>query len=280
MEARTAEVMGIEMRWLEAGAGLPVVLLHGLPTSPALWRHVMPRLTGVRCLAFELVGYGESIAQGRGREIGVAAQADYMAAWLDHLGLEGVVLAGHDLGGGVAQLAAACYPGLCAGLFLTNSIAYDNWPVRSVTAMRSTRLGVRFTPNAAFKQVVRSFFLKGHVTWGEAEEALALHWPPYRRNGGARAFARQIAALRTRDTLAIADELPGLGIPARVAWGAADTFLKIKYGERLARDLSAPLRRIEGGRHFTPEDQPEIIAEEIQALVETVRGAGERREAA
>jgi len=272
VKIETAEVLGIRMRWLEQGAGIPVVLLHGLPTSPALWREVMPLLPNARCLAWELVGYGDSIPEGRGRDISLGAQADYLAAWIDHLGLRPAILAGHDVGGGVAQLAASSYPGLCAGLFLTNSVGYDNWPVPSVRAMRELRTGVGLLPKVAFRQMLRSFFLMGHVTWAAAEEALAAHWGPYQRHGGARAFARQIAALRRRDTRAVAEDLPGLRLPARVAWGAEDNFLKLRYGERFAHDLSAPLRRIEGGKHFTPEDFPEIVAEELEKLIETVSG--------
>jgi pimeloyl-ACP methyl ester carboxylesterase len=44
MPTRTAMIDGIEMRWEEYGTGTPVVLVHGIPTSPALWRHVVPRL--------------------------------------------------------------------------------------------------------------------------------------------------------------------------------------------------------------------------------------------
>jgi pimeloyl-ACP methyl ester carboxylesterase len=271
IETHIAEVLGIKMRWLEQGTGVPVVMLHGVPTSPELWREVMPRVEGARCLAWELVGHGQSIPQGRGRDISLAAQADYLAAWIDHLGLSPVILAGHDLGGGVAQLAAASYPGMCAGLFLTNSVGYGNWPVPSVRALQATRAAMRFMPAAAFKQFLRSFFLRGHVTWPAAEDSLGQHWPHYALNGGASAFARQVKALRKRDTLAVADDLPGLAIPARVAWGADDVFLKIKYGERFARDLAAPLRRIEGGKHFTPVDFPEVLAEEINALVRAVR---------
>ncbi len=29
------------MSWLEQGEGTPVILLHGIPTSPELWRHVL-----------------------------------------------------------------------------------------------------------------------------------------------------------------------------------------------------------------------------------------------
>ena len=273
MRAETAQVLGIRMRWIEQGEGFPVVLLHGIPTGPGLWRQVMAYLPGARCLAWELVGHGESIPEGRGRDLSLGAQADYLAAWIDHLGLGPVILAGHDLGGGVAQLAAASYPGLCAGLFLTNSVGYDNWPVPSVAAMRATRAAVRFLPQAAFKQMLRTFFLRGHATWPAAEDALSQHFPPYARHGGAGAFARQIAALRKHDTLAVADDLPRLGIPARIAWGAEDNFLKLKYGERFAQDLSAPLRRIADGKHFTPADFPEVIAEEILLLLRSVQEA-------
>ncbi len=68
MESNTSVVDGIRMPWEERGTGTPVILLHGIPTSPALWRHVAPKLDA-RVLAWEIVGYGESIVlQGRGRD--------------------------------------------------------------------------------------------------------------------------------------------------------------------------------------------------------------------
>lgn len=58
-------------------------------------------------------------------------------------------------------------------------------------------------------------------------------------------------------------------------WGEADQFQKLEYGERLSRDIAAPLRRIPGGEHFTPEDHPDVLAEELHPLLHDVRtGAG------
>lgn len=41
MAEQRARVDGIEMRWLELGAGRPAVLIHGIPTSPELQEKVM-----------------------------------------------------------------------------------------------------------------------------------------------------------------------------------------------------------------------------------------------
>lgn len=154
MQSQSAIIDGIDMRWEEQGEGLPVVFIHGIPTSPALWRHVVPLVTQAHCLAFEMVGYGESIPAGRERDISVGRQADYVAAWLAQLNITQAVFAGHDLGGGVAQLVAVRYPELCGGLFLTNSIGYDSWPIPSVKAMRAMAPLVRRLPNVVAKQAI------------------------------------------------------------------------------------------------------------------------------
>jgi len=255
------------MRWAERGEGAPVVFVHGIPTSPALWRHVVPELEA-RCLAFEMVGYGGSIPEGRGRHISVSRQADHLLDWLEAVGVQRAVLAGHDLGGGVVQIAATRRPEVCAGLVLTNSIAYDSWPIPEVKAMRALGPAVERTPDAVFAPIFRSFVRRGHDDAARGVESADLHWEAYARHGGAAAFVRQIRALHTQDTLAVADLLPRLEVPARIVWGAADSFQKLEYGERLAHDLRAPLERIEGGRHFTPEDHPRAIAGAVRDLLD------------
>lgn len=52
-----------------------------------------------------------------------------------------------------------------------------------------------------------------------------------------------------------------------MVWGTGDQFQKVSYGERLARDLRTDLRRIDGAKHWTPEDHPHTIAEAITELV-------------
>jgi pimeloyl-ACP methyl ester carboxylesterase len=222
-----------------------------------------------RCLAWEMVGYGRSISEGAERDISVARQARYLHAWLDAIGASEVVLVGHDLGGGVAQIAAVEQPERCAGLVLVNSIAYDSWPIPSVKAMRVAGIAVERIPAPLFRPVFAGFLRLGHDDASVGRGSIAAHWALYAAADGPRAFVRQIRSLRTEDTLAVAARLPTLRVPARVVWGAADQFQKVRLGERLSQDLGAPLVRLEGARHFVPEDHPEPVAEAVTAVLAT-----------
>ncbi len=260
----------IRHRWLEHGDGPPVVLVHGIPTSPALWRHVVPLLPELRVLAFEMTGYGDSIPAGRDRAISLSAQADRLNAWVAQLGLGPVTLVGHDLGGGVVHIAAVRRPDLCAGLLITNGVGYDSWPVPEMKAIRAAAPVVSRLPALALKPGFAVLLVQGHDDADVARESLGVHYRPYAEHGGGAAVARQARALDVRDTLAVQDALPTLDVPARIVWGTADRFQKVQYGERFARDLRCPLRRIEGGKHFTPEDHPDVVAEEIRGLAAEV----------
>ncbi len=65
-------------------------------------------------------------------------------------------------------------------------------------------------------------------------------------------------------------------MPARVVWGEGDQFQRVHYGERFARDLGTTLTRIEGGKHFTAEDHPDVIAEALNDLILEVQAEAAR----
>jgi pimeloyl-ACP methyl ester carboxylesterase len=268
MEPRETVVGGLPTRWYEYGAGSPVVMVHGIPTSPLLWRHVVPLVEG-RTFAWEMTGYGTSIPEGSGVDLGLAAQARRLLAWIDELGLERPVLVGHDLGGGVAQIAVVTSPERFSGIVLTNAVCYDSWPIPSIRAMAAAAPVLAHLPDVAIYPAIVQLLRRGHDDRHVAGESIGVHWQPYVTHGAAPSLMAQVAALRTQDTLQVADGLPRLGLPARMVWGAADQFQKVRFGERLAQDLGTVLRRIPDGRHFTPEDHPGVVAEAINEVLAT-----------
>ncbi|MGE0253099.1 MAG: alpha/beta fold hydrolase [Alphaproteobacteria bacterium] len=95
--------------YVEAGAGEPLVLLHGIPQSWHMWAPVLPELAKhFRCIAIDLKGYGQS-HKGRGdfRHEGAAMQ---MLALLDTIGVGRFALFSHDRGTMQADYMVAADP--------------------------------------------------------------------------------------------------------------------------------------------------------------------------
>lgn len=260
----------LKFRWLETGDRLPVVLIHGIPTSAELWRRVMPLVPQARLLAWEMIGFGRSWSLGLGADISVKAQAGHLFRWLDDAEIDKAVLVGHDLGGGVAQIAATRRPDRVTGIVLCNSIAYDSWPIPEVSVMRAAGGLLERMPRTVFRRLFSLLIRQGHDDAERASEAIAAHWPGYAHPDGPAALVRQMRSLRTEDTREIADRLPAFDAPAAVVWGAADRFQKPQYGRRLARDLRAELTEIPGGKHFIPEDHPDEVGAAIRSIVDRV----------
>ncbi|MFW5972788.1 MAG: alpha/beta fold hydrolase [Bacteroidota bacterium] len=270
MSVNFANVNEIRMRWEEHGEGPAVIFIHGIPTSPLLWRYVLPELRKFRCLAWEMVGYGDSLPQGENRVLSVARQADYLIEWMDAVDIGEAILVGHDLGGGVAQIASVRHRERVKGLVLVNSICYDSWPIPSVKALQTLAPLVKGLPDVMIAAIFAVLFVRGHEHLDQAREALRVHFQYYRQHGAARGLVRQVSSLDVNDTVAISQQLPSLDLPARLVWGAADRFQKVAYGERLAADLGAPLARIETGKHFVPEDHPQRVVEAVRQVAAAV----------
>jgi pimeloyl-ACP methyl ester carboxylesterase len=96
---------GISTHYHDAGAGDPVLLLHGSGpgvSAWANWQHTIPALAKTsRVLAFDLVGYG---ATERPETIRYSLRSwtDHVWAFLDALSLDRVSVVGNSLGGRLA----------------------------------------------------------------------------------------------------------------------------------------------------------------------------------
>ena len=106
-EDRWVRVDGLNIRYLEAGSGPPVVLLHGasLGSSAEVWEGVMTPLAegGHRVLAYDQPGYGLS---DNPEDYSLAFRTAFITKLMDGLGIERTALVGHSQAGGMAMRVA------------------------------------------------------------------------------------------------------------------------------------------------------------------------------
>ncbi|MFD8993265.1 alpha/beta fold hydrolase [Streptomyces abikoensis] len=118
---RSAPVDGFRLSYDRVGAGRPVVLLHGWPGDRSDFRRVVPLLSGTCDVVVpDLRGFGASDKHGphRAEQYSAAAQARSVIGLVEELGLERPVVAGYDVGAGVALEAARARPDLVRALVL------------------------------------------------------------------------------------------------------------------------------------------------------------------
>jgi pimeloyl-ACP methyl ester carboxylesterase len=240
--------------------GLPVVFLHGIPTSSFLWRDVVALLPDHTCYALDLLGYGDSDKPASG-DLSIVAQARYVEAWASLLGISSFVLVGHDIGGGVALQLAVHHPRRVAGLGLVDSICYDSWPEPNVARLKESHWDQTLRARdlrPGFRRALET----GLVHKDRLNDAVVEGYVgPFLGQAGRQAYLRCARALDTSHTTTIMNDVEALDVPTLVLWGQQDPFQKLEYGQRLARSMKrASLEVCEDGSHFLPEDRPEWVA--------------------
>ncbi|HKP92233.1 MAG TPA: alpha/beta hydrolase [Thermoleophilaceae bacterium] len=256
----------MEIAVRRAGAGPGLLLVHGIPTSSRLWDGVGADLAAdFDVVAPDMLGYGES-AKPADRDVSMAAQARLVPPLLDALGLDRVVLVGHDLGGAVAQRVVVEAPDRVRGLVLVDSVSFDSWPIARMRVLRALSPPfTRWWPRRWFAWFERS--MRSYVPEGEPREALAASIGAWSRDrGAAEAWIRNTRAMDPRITEEVAPRLADVAVPAHVVWGERDPFQKVRWASRLRDAIpGATLTELDGG-HFLPWDRPAEVAAEIRAL--------------
>lgn len=251
------------------GAGEPIVLLHGFPTSSHLWSDVVPLLPdGHRVVVLDLLGYGRSDKATSAATLDIRSHADRVVAVLDHLGINFACLVGHDLGGGVAQSVAVRSPHRVSRLCLIDSIAFDGWPTRAVKLARAMMPLTRHLPPSWIVSIVRTEMLRGYADPEKGTHDVDVYLRPFVEESGRDALMRHLEALDAAETEALGARLKDIVSPTAILWGERDPFLALSIGERLRGAIrGSTLEVVPGARHFLPEESAQTVAAAIGKLL-------------
>jgi pimeloyl-ACP methyl ester carboxylesterase len=112
---------GVQLHYVDEGAGPPLLFVHGTPTWSFEWRHLIAGLRdSYRCIAPDHLGFGKS-PRPADAEYSPAAHADRLRQFVTRLGLDDVTLVVHDFGGLIGLPLAIDPPRIVRRLVVINS---------------------------------------------------------------------------------------------------------------------------------------------------------------
>lgn len=261
IEESKLEVAGARMHFLRAGAGRPVVLIHGLVGSSSNWRRNISVLARRRTVyALDMVNMGES-DRVAGLDAGLEATADRVAAFLDAAGIGRADIAGHSHGGAVAMMLAARHPEWVRSLVLFAPANPYSDLGDNLVRIYSTPLGAWMAETVpclpAWVQQVGLGRMYGDPA-RIVDGCLAGYMDGLRVPG----TVRHILAIVRRwfaDMDKLQAALPEISeVPTLLVWGDRDRAVDMRSAAELQQVLrGAELRVVRGGGHVVFEEFPD-----------------------
>jgi pimeloyl-ACP methyl ester carboxylesterase len=254
IEPRTASVNGVDLRYVDTGAGdPPIVFVHGWTCNRTNWRHQIAEFSqGHRVIALDQRGHGES--EKPDQDYTIEGFADDLTAFVEDLGLERPVLVGHSMGGAIAHRVVRTRPGLARALVTVDSTILPIPEALSGT-VTSVFAGLR---SDAYKEVARGFsstFLFGEKSETALKEELldAMAEAPHRL-----VYSALESLLHEAGTYAGPSPVPTLCLLAATSIYAPDA-IKERYPNVEVRQIDAA--------HFLQLERPTEVNEAIREFL-------------
>ncbi|MFZ0231104.1 MAG: alpha/beta fold hydrolase [Mycobacterium sp.] len=262
LEPRTIDAGGVQTSYLEAGAGEPVVMLHGSGpgvSAMANWQHNIGALAQrFRVLAPDIVGFG---ATQRPDDVvySLRTWTDQIWAFLDTLGIEKTAIVGNSLGGRIAlQMATDC-PDRITKMVLMGAPGVGMTLTDGLTALRA------YEPSHdAMRDLLRNYFAVDPAMI--TDELVAIRYEASIADGAYDAYRAMFFDPRhTGSQLGITeDEVRAIATPALLVHGREDRVVPMQVSVTMLGLLpNADLHVFSACGHWTQIER----ADEFSALV-------------
>lgn len=260
-----------------SGEGLPVLFLHGYPSSSYDWRALLEKLPGRRTVCFDFLGFGLS-EKPPDQTYSLNLQADIAEAVWRRAGGGRVLLVAHDMGTSVAtELLARDLEGklemeLGGVLLFNGSMILDQASLTLAQKILRSPLGpllARLSNERAFRAQFARLFSTHHPL--DRREA-ADQWALLANRGGHRILDRLTYYLHERVRFAerwhgALRDWPGR---LQLAWGMQDPVATGAVLEAvLALRPAAPVTRLADLGHYPQLERPDRLAELIERIATT-----------
>jgi pimeloyl-ACP methyl ester carboxylesterase len=231
---------------------LPLILIHGAGGSHLGWHNRVRHLPGLNVYALDLPGHGKS--EGTGRQ-SITAYARDVVNFMQTTGIYQAVVAGHSMGGMIAQQIALDYSDRVTGLILVCSAMDCPIPDDIVQGLLNPLVFVQ-SMNWLVDRLVGA---GGEKRWAEATRQAV----EQTRHG---VLYGDLLACRSSELM---DRVQEINVPTLVCYGDQDRFFSPKSSILLAQQLpGAKLNVFPGAGHLLPLERPDELADAMIAFMD------------
>jgi 3-oxoadipate enol-lactonase len=251
-------VNGIHINYNEVGAGLPLVLIHGLSDSSTLWSSIIPKLsTHYRTIALDLRGHGES--EKPDMPYSMQLFSDDLLCFLQKLKIPSVHVVGLSLGAAVAQQLALDHQENIRSLILLSPFSYNDSILRENLEMLRGKVimgGLSAFFDAAIRLVVTQNYISANADAipQMKKESVRINSP-----------AAILHAIDACINFNVRDRISQISQPALVISGGEDLLAPIRLAEQIHHSIkSSEWKIMEGVGHNL------LVPDKVQELTEMI----------
>lgn len=259
------------MHYVEAGAGPPLLVLHGLGQSSTAWRRVMPSFAiRHRTIALDLPGFGESPAPTVQPFGGPEYFSRIVETTTMSLDLESLDAVGHSAGGLALMIDALRNRHRYRRIVLVDPVGFTPTPdnLLGTAAMSLFRLFVGIPRTRAMTRALYStaFFDSSRVDEETVDELARRHADPTAKRTARHTFTKFFDYCRRLEPFH--ERLAALDLPILAIWGADDRLFPASDAAALRRVLPhAELKIFERCGHCPQIEQPERFVAAVEEFL-------------
>jgi pimeloyl-ACP methyl ester carboxylesterase len=254
-------IEGLKVSYVVHGDGTLLLLIHGIPVWGYLWKDCIELLSQHFQLVIpDLVGYGYS-DQRDCFDRSIKVQSYIISRLLHELDVKDLFVAGHDIGGAVAQRFVVDHAPMVRKWALIDSVLYDSWPADPMVRLGNPKLHYRMHGDDLARKFIErlpdDFFHREKAS----RELLEGWMAPYATEEGKLSLIRNAAALNTNHTMELLGDLEGLVLPLLMLWGGEDQYQPLASAQRFRKEFpDTQLKVIPDSNHFLPLEKGEEVA--------------------
>lgn len=254
MISQSSAVTAAGTRYLAAGEGPTVVLIHGVGLNKEMWGgQVVGLAPHYRVIAYDMLGHGGSPRPAPATPL--QGYAEQLLELLDHLRVDSAAVVGFSMGGLVARAFALHYPQRLDALVVLNSV-FNRSAEQRAGVIERTRQAAEHGPNANAEAALTRWFSCEYQAANPAQiealrQVLASNDP--------QGYLTTYQLFATQDMYR-SDDLGSIRAPALIATGELDPGSTPQMARQMAERIEgAQVQILAEQRHMMPVESPRLV---------------------